>query len=159
MTEYLNRCLKEERLKNHRTSIEEISKLFKIINRDLADANIPALSADRRFITAYNALLQLTTVVLRVHGLRTNPNKAGHHRVSIDALPEILGSEFQDLTDYFHACRIKRHSCDYTNSGETSDKEATEIFIEATSFKNAVLQWIKKTHPQLLVHEQITTSR
>ncbi len=149
MTEYLNNWLKEEKLKKHSTSADEISKLFKIIDRDLADASIQGLSADRRFITAYNALLQLSTVVLRVHGLRTNPNKTGHHRISIDSLPEILGSEFQDLADYFNACRIKRHNCDYTSSGEISEKEAIEIITEAKNFKNSVLKWIKKVHPQL----------
>ena len=146
MTNYLNRCLKEDKLKNHNTSADEISKLFKIIERDLSDAEIQGLSADRRFITAYNAILQLTTVVLRIYGLRTNPNKAGHHRISIDALPEILGSEFQDLTDYFNACRIKRHNCDYTSSGEISEKEAIEIITETKSFKTSVLKWIKKVH-------------
>lgn len=150
MTEYLNRCLKEDKLKKHSTSIEEISKLFKIIDRDLSDASIQGLSADRRFITAYNAVLQLTTVVLRANGLRTNPNKAGHHRISIDALPEILGSELLDLTSYFNSCRIKRHNCDYTNSGEISEKEAIEIITEAKSLKISVLKWIKKTHPELL---------
>ena len=155
MTEYLNRCLKEDRLKKHSTSTDEISKLFKIINRDLTDANIQGLSADRRFITAYNAVLQLTTVVLRIYGLRTNPNKAGHHRISIDALPEILGPKFQDLTSYFHACRIKRHNSDYTNSGEISEKEALEILTEAKNFKNAVLSWVKKSYPHLR-HPDIT---
>ncbi len=147
MTDYLDRWLKEDRLKQHSTSIEEVAKLFKIVDRDLADAGIPNLSADRRFITAYNAILQLTTIVLRVYGVRTNPNKSGHHRISIDALPEILGTKFQDLTDYFNACRIKRHICDYTSSGEISEKEAIEIIAEAKRFKNSVLKWIKIDYP------------
>lgn len=151
MTEYLNRCLKEDRLKSHSTSSEEISQLFKIIGRDLTDANIQGLSADRRFITAYNAILQLSTVVLRAYGLRTNPNKAGHHRISIDALPEILGPEIQDLTSYFNSCRIKRHNSDYTNSGEISEKEAIEIIKEAEKLKDFVLKWIKQFHPLLSV--------
>ena len=151
MTEYLSRCLKEEKLKKHSTSKEELASLFKIIDRDLADAGIPALSTDRRFITAYNAALQLATVVLRAYGFRTNPNKAGHHRISFDALPEILGSEFQDLTDYFNACRIKRHNCDYTSIGEISNREATEIITETIKFKDIVFKFIKKNYPQLLV--------
>lgn len=102
----LSNWLKEEKLKHHKTSKEEIAQLFKIVDRDLSDAGIHGLSADRRFITAYNAALQLTTIVLRAAGFRTNPNKAGHHRISIDALPEILGKEFQDLSDYFNACRV-----------------------------------------------------
>ena len=117
----LTNWLKEDKLKAHKTSKKEIAQLFKIVDRDLADAGIHGLSADRRFITAYNAALQLTTILLRAHGFRTNPNKAGHHRISIDALSEILGKEAQDFSDYLNACRIKRNICDYTSSGETSD--------------------------------------
>ena len=149
MTPYLNKWLKEDKLKLHNSSADELTNLFKIIDRDISDASIKELSADRRFITAYNAILQLTTVVLRANGLRTNPNKAGHHRISIDALPEILGSKFQEITDYFHACRIKRNVSDYTSSGEISEKEVLEIVSEAKKFKSAVLQWVRKNYPKL----------
>ena len=121
---------------------------MKIVNRDLADADIPGLSADRRFITAYNAGLQLTTIVLRLSGFRTNPNKTGHHRISIDALSEIFGQELQDLANYFNACRIKRNICDYTSSGEVSDTEAAEMIKEVKKFKAFVMKWIKNSHPQ-----------
>ncbi len=147
MTKYLNKWVQEDKLKKHNTSADEISKLFRIVDRDLKDAGLQGLSADRRFITAYNTALQLTTIVLRAYGLRTNPNKAGHHRISIDALPEILGSEFQDLTDYFNSCRIKRHNCDYTSSGEISDKEASEFLSEVEKFKNSIFTWIKEKYP------------
>ncbi len=146
----LSNWLKEEKLKPHKTSKEEIAQLFKIVDRDLSDAGIRGLSADRRFITAYNAALQLTTIILRASGFRTNPNKAGHHRISIDALSEILGQEFQDIADYLNVCRIKRNICDYTNSGEVSETEATEIIKEVQGFKISVIKWIKNSHPQFL---------
>lgn len=146
----LKNWLKEERLKPHRSSKDEISKLFQIVNRDLKDADIIHLSADRRFITAYNAALQLTTIVLRAAGFRTNPNKTGHHRISIDALHEIVGKELQELADYLNACRMKRHICDYTSSGEISEAEAAELIQETKKFKTFVFNWIKKTHSHLL---------
>ena len=40
MTEYLDKCLKEDKLKKHSTSTGEISNLFKIIDRDLTDESI-----------------------------------------------------------------------------------------------------------------------
>ena len=146
----LNNWLKEEKLKPHKTSKEEIAQLLKIVDRDVSDAGIRGLSTDRRFITAYNAALQLATSVLRISGFRTNPNKAGHHRISIDALPEILGKEFQDMADYLNACRVKRNICDYTSSGEVSESEATEIIKEVKCFKASVIKWIKNYHPQFL---------
>jgi uncharacterized protein (UPF0332 family) len=87
---------------------------------------------------------------LRASGFRTNPNKAGHHRISIDALSEILGKEFQDIADYLNACRIKRNICDYTSSGEVSKAEATEIIKEIKGFRTSVIKWIKDVHPQFL---------
>ena len=112
------------------------------------------ISPDRRFITAYNAALQLTTIVVRAAGFRTNPNKAGHHRISIDALNEIIGKELQELSDYLNACRIKRHICDYTSSGEISEAEAVEIIKEIKNFKIFVTKWIKKNHPHFLPTER-----
>jgi uncharacterized protein (UPF0332 family) len=143
MKTILSNWLKEEKLKPQKTSKEEIAQLFKIVDRDLSDAEIRGLSADRRFITAYNAALQLATIVLRVSGFRTNPNKAGHHRISIDALSEILGKEFQDIADYLNACHIKRNICDYTSSGEVSETEAAEIIKEVKDFKTSVIKWIR----------------
>lgn len=145
----LNDWLKEEKLRPHKTSKEEINQLFKIVERDLLDAEVHGLSSDRQFITAYNATLQLTTIVLRAVGFRTNSNKAGHHRISIDALPIILGKEYHALVNYLHTCRLKRHISDYTSSGEISEKEAKEIVKEAKTFKSLVTKWIKNHHPHL----------
>jgi hypothetical protein len=45
-------------VKTHQTSKQELNNIRALIARDLADASIPELSADRRFATAYNAALQ-----------------------------------------------------------------------------------------------------
>lgn len=51
------RLLREGRIRRHHTNRQEIASLFRVVERDLADAAITALSADRRFATAYNAAL------------------------------------------------------------------------------------------------------
>ena len=66
----LNSLLKAGKLKRHKTSAREISDLFEVVQRDLKDASIKELSADRRFATAYNAALQLTTILMYSHGYR-----------------------------------------------------------------------------------------
>jgi hypothetical protein len=58
------RLLREGRIRRHRTNWQEIASLFEVVERDLADAAITALSADRRFATAYNAALQAATAVM-----------------------------------------------------------------------------------------------
>ena len=42
----------------HKTSKKELDNMRALIARDLADASLAGLSADRRFATAYNAALQ-----------------------------------------------------------------------------------------------------
>ena len=50
----------------HRTRLTEISALRAVVERDLTDAAIAGLSADRRFATAYNAALQLCKMAICV---------------------------------------------------------------------------------------------
>lgn len=52
--------LDEGRIEEHKTSRKELDDIRALIARDLADANLEELSADRRFATAYNAALQST---------------------------------------------------------------------------------------------------
>jgi len=42
-----------------------------VVERDLADASIPQLSPDRRFATAYNAVLQAAKAITYCEGYRT----------------------------------------------------------------------------------------
>lgn len=66
------------KVKPHQTSKQELDNIRKLIARDLADASVLALSADRRFATAYNAALQSGTITIACSGSRVNA-RAGHH--------------------------------------------------------------------------------
>ena len=55
-------------LKQHQTDRQEITDLLSIVERDLADAEISALSVDWRFGIAYNAALKLCTIILYAQG-------------------------------------------------------------------------------------------
>jgi hypothetical protein len=67
--------------RNTRPSKKELNNLRALIARDLADAAIAGLSADRRFATAYNAALQAANMAIAGAGYRIM-SKAGHHGVS-----------------------------------------------------------------------------
>ena len=138
----LETFLRDGRLQQHQTSHNEIKNLMGIVNRDIADAQVPQLSADRRFITAYNAALQLSTVLLRAYGYRTKGGRSGHHWVTFGMLIEILGDDGLEYSNYFDACRIKRNISDYDSSGEISDSEAKEIIAEVLNFKKIVEAWL-----------------
>jgi len=55
----LRQLLNQGRLRRHKTSKEEISNLLRVIKRDIKDAKMEGLSSDRKFATAYNAVLQI----------------------------------------------------------------------------------------------------
>lgn len=95
----------------HKTSREEISNLFGIVDRDIKDANHIDISADWRFGIAYNATLKLCTILVYAEGYR--PEKLLAHYHTLQALPLILGKEREDDADYLDACRTKRNIVEY----------------------------------------------
>lgn len=134
-------------MRRHKTSPREVADLLRVVDRDLADAGIDQLSADRRFATAYNAALQLATIALVAAGYRTAGS--GHHWITIQALPEIMGARLQARADYLNTCRSKRNLTDYDRAGEVSDREVRGIIAETRAFRADVLAWLKKNHPRL----------
>lgn len=82
------RLLREGRIRHHRTNPQEIASLFQVVERDLADAAITALSADRRFATAYNAALQAATAVMYSEGYRAHGT--GHHSTTSEGAEPIM---------------------------------------------------------------------
>jgi hypothetical protein len=125
-------------VQTHSTSTNEITNLREVVNRDLSDAPIDALSADRRLATAYNAVLQLVKMAVACAGYRITSG-AGHHQKSFEAIKAAIGTiEAENLADYFDLCRRKR------NDTET---EAEELLEKAKEFQTLIEQWIDKNHP------------
>ncbi|MHB8793312.1 MAG: SAV_6107 family HEPN domain-containing protein [Thermoleophilia bacterium] len=136
----LKRLLNSGKLRRQKSSPEEIANLLALVDRDLKDASLKGLSPDRRFATAYNAVLQLATIALRVNGYRTAG--LGHHSTTFKALPSLMGKELKERADYFDACRAKRNTTDYGRVGDVSESEAKELFREAKQFKKEVTIWM-----------------
>lgn len=147
MKSNLSEFLQENHLKLQAPTKNEIEQLFQVVLRDLRDAKFPGLSNDRKFATAYNAALQLATIVLRSMGYRTNPSKSGHHRVCIQVLPLIMGKKYIAFSDYLDTCRLKRHACEYTSVGQINEKDAAQLIEKVESFHKEVVAWIKSHSP------------
>ena len=143
----LKQLLNQGRLRRHKTSKEEIGNLLRVIERDLKDAKVEGLSSDRKFATAYNAVLQLATILLHCRGYKAKG--VGHHFTVFQAIREIMGQEYYELVDYFDSCRAKRNVTDYSYAGEISESEAEELVMEAEKFLKVVLNWLKSNHPEL----------
>jgi uncharacterized protein (UPF0332 family) len=146
----LKHLLSQNKLIKHKTSAKEISNLLRLVRRDLKDAHLKELSADRRFTTAYNGVLQLATIVLYCKGYKTKG--AGAHFTVFQAMKGIMGPEFYQLADYFDSCRVKRNIADYDYAGIASESEVKELVKEAESFLQEILIWLEKNYPELLQH-------
>ena len=120
-----------------------------LIARDLADAAVTGLSADRRFATAYNAALQAANMAIACAGYRITA-KIGHHKISLESAVLAIGKEAQTLTDYFETCRRKRNQIDYTQSHVATETEAKEIVAKSKEFYELVEVWIAKNRPKLV---------
>jgi len=137
---------KQDRLKKHKTSAKEIKDILKIIDRDLEDAEIKGLSADRRFAIAYNVALELATITLYCKGYR--PFGLGHHYTVFQAMKESMGDDYVDLADYFDACRVKRNVIDYDRAGGISELEADKLLKEVRQFREIILNWLQSYYPR-----------
>lgn len=132
-------------MKAHTTSKRELDDLRAVIERDLADAIIAALSADRRFATAYNAALQTATMAVACAGYRTSG--IGHHQTTFEAAELALGPASAALTAYFDTCRRKRNTVDYDRAHVATETEAAEVVTRAKEFLTLTETWISQNYP------------
>ena len=137
--------LKQQKIKAHTTSHEELHDLRAVVERDLKDAKLDQLSADRRFATAYNAVLQLTKIVIACEGYRIVG--LGHHQTAFEALQVGMGKGVTRLVPYFDACRRKRNHVDYDMANAATATEAAELIQKAEEFQALVEDWIRQHHP------------
>ena len=113
---------------------KSLADLASLIDRDLNDAQVESLSADRRFAIAYNAALNLASYVIRKDGYRVAA-KVGHHRVTFLIAGEALGESAKNYHDYFDLCRRTRNKVDYDLAGVATDKDVAELIRQVMEFK------------------------
>jgi len=137
-------------LRSHRTSAEEISKLFVLADRYLSAAQ-QSISLDGKFLAAYHAALNLCSILLYAQGYR--PARERQHHRTIQAVPLILGSDRLQDAKYLDDCRIKRNMAQYESAGVASKDEVVELISFAKTFRSDVLDWLRLHHPELLKEE------
>lgn len=139
------KLLNERRVKPHETSRQELEDLRALVERDLADASLPGLSPDRRFATAYNAVLQTAKMVIACEGYRVAGH--GHHQMTFEVIELAMGPHVASLADYFDTCRRKRNLVDYDMANVASETEAQELLEEAKKFRDRAERWIADHYP------------
>ncbi|MBS1958425.1 MAG: hypothetical protein JST80_03045 [Bdellovibrionales bacterium] len=134
--------VKNDWLKPHKTSKQEIEGLLSIVDRELKDCQIDGISSDGKFNHAYRAALTLATSLLYASGFAPSRGQSHHHR-TIESIPEILGPDTKDDTAYLQNCRAKRNAAEYDSANETSESEAQELAEFAKEFDKNVRTWLK----------------
>jgi hypothetical protein len=134
-------------LVEHQTTPEEITDLFGVAQRDIADARIAQLSPDWRLNIAYNAALQLAIAALAAEGFR--PSRDSHHYRAIQSLAYTIHAD-QKFIWRFEQFRKKRNIGEYERAGGISDTEAAEMCDIATELYEHIKSWIKSEHPELI---------
>jgi hypothetical protein len=124
----------------------ELDNLRSIVKRSLTDVAAPGLSADARFVMAYDAARTLSLMIVRAAGYR--PRSVGGHYNTFLAL-EAANSAFAALSAYFDGCRMKRNDCEYDVAGGVSDTDADELLKSVQQFATDAEAWIKAHYPAL----------
>jgi hypothetical protein len=134
-------------LTEHQTTSGEIRDLFFIVERDLADSGLDALSPDWKLNIAYNAALQAATAALAACGYRA-AREAHHYRV-IQSLAHTIGAP-GSLIARFDLFRKKRNLGGYERAGAISDQQAQEMIALAREIVSKVRHWLAAHRPDLL---------
>jgi hypothetical protein len=132
----------------HESSPEEIRGLLAVADRDLANAQVPNLSAEWQLIIAYNSALRSATAALAASGFRPS-TQGSHHYYVIESLHFTILAEAKLITQ-LDRFRKKRNLSAYEHSGAVSDQEASEMLVLAHELRVRVEQRIAKVHPNLL---------
>jgi len=125
---------------------KELGNLRSIVSRSLKDVSAPGLSADARFIMAYDAGRTLSLMIVRASGYRPRAS-AGHYNTFL-AL-ETADRQFAKLSAYFDGCRIKRNASEYDFAGGVTDTDADGLLKTVQQFAIDAEAWIKAKHPTL----------
>lgn len=133
-------------LRPHKITRQEVVDLLGVVDRDLKDSQRD-LSPDWKFGIAYNAALQLCTILLNASGYR--PDKLQAHYRTLQSLPMIFGSDRKDDADYLDTCRKTRNTAEYDAAGVTSEADAKELIEFAQRLREDVVAWLKINHPDL----------
>ena len=129
-------------------TIAEIQQLFRVVDRDLSDAQAPGLSDDGRFQHAYDAALQLCMIALRACGYRVRKGQ-GHHKYGIDSLRHTLGEHWSQTADHIERCSRLRGQAIYERIGVVSEEDAQDLIATARDLRADVMKWLRSDHPKL----------
>ena len=136
-------------LKASEAKLPEMTQLFAVVDREIHDASIKEISADGRFMHAYDAALNICAVALRASGYAVVKGQ-GHHKRTIASLPLSMGTKFQEIADQVEVASRLRGQAMYDRVDVVQDNDAIELLQTARELRRAVIGWLRQLHPLLL---------
>src|SRR5437879_3755521 len=88
----LEQWLRNGSLREHQATVTELQMLFAVVERERANAAVQGLSADGRFMHAYDAALMLGKIALHTAGYEVGKG-AGFHALTINSLEHTIGQK------------------------------------------------------------------
>lgn len=122
-------------------------RLLQAAARNIAGAQVMAVSGENRFDAAYKCMMQCAMVALWANGYRTSTSQPGHHQTAIQTLPTTIGLE-QGTVIVLDALRKQRNVSDYEGD-PISDQTVLECIKQAEQLYKIVTAWIATNRPDL----------
>lgn len=136
------------KLKAHKPTREEITKLLAAARRNLKDAHVKDVSTETRFDAAYRAVMQCAMVALMANGFRPSTNEPGHHATVIQSLPKTIGLPNERWV-VLDKLRRKRNLSTYSGEG-ISDTEVISCRQAAEDLLASVEAWLRANRSDLM---------
>lgn len=125
-----------------------IRRLLEAAARNIADAQVTAVSAENRFDAAYKAIMQLANASLQANGFRTLTSRPGHHQTLLQLLVKSVELENETMV-LLDSLRKQRNVADY--SGDLISESTMNACIkQALELQKLVLRWFKTHHAKYL---------
>ena len=137
-----------QRLQAFEASPQGVQRLLAAAERNLADAQLQALSAENRFDAAYKCILQCAMLGLWARGYRTPTSQPGHHQTTLQCLPLTMGLP-GDVIIVLDALRKQRNQNDYEGD-PVSTAVVTECLAQAHHLLAHTRQFLQTQFPALL---------
>ena len=137
-----------QRLQAFEASPQGVQRLLAAAERNLADAQLQALSAENRFDAAYKCILQCALLGLWARGYRTPTSQPGHHQTTLQCLPLTMGLP-GDVIIVLDALRKQRNQNDYEGD-PVSTAVVTECLAQAHLLLAHTRQFLQTQFPALL---------
>lgn len=126
-------------LQSSQVGLPEIQQLLAVVEREMNDAAVEALSTEGRFAHAYSAALQLCAIPLRASGYQV-PKGASLHKRTIDSLRYTLGESHGETADCLERYSRARGRAVYEQTGILTRADAEDLLAIARQLRDEVLK-------------------